>query len=273
MLAMPRMARDVRPRRVIRAKSWAVRNYAPSMLAHPLQALAFVLLDPELDNYTYDLANLDELCDFFVSTLGLAHDTVARYIRELEDDSAFRSELSATLRSRTDRKPVAMYGRRVGWYCLIRSLRPRVIVETGVHDGLGSSVLLQAVQRNRTDGYEGHVIGIDINPKAGWLIPQRLRDHLTLVIEDSALAVPRIAREYAIDLFIHDSDHRYSHELKEFQQAAHGLASGAVVLSDNSHVTTALQDFSAASGRRYAFWKERPKHHFYPGSGIGLSVA
>lgn len=272
MLAIPRMARDVRPRRVVRSKLWSVRHYASSMLAHPVRALGFVLLDPELDNFTYDIANLDELCEFIACTLGLDYDVVAGYIRELEEDADFRNELNARLRSRRDRKHVALYGRRIGWYTIVRSLRPRVIVETGVHDGLGSSVFLQALYRNQMEGNEGHLFGIDISPNVGWLIPERLREQMTLVIEDSTLAIPRIACESPIDLFIHDSDHRYAHELKEFQLAAEGLAPDALVLSDNSHSTTALKDFSQASGRTYAFWQERPMHHFYPGAGIGVSV-
>ncbi len=242
------------------------------MLAHPLEAMAFLLLDPELDNFTYDIANPDELCDFIADSFNVTRDTVAGYIRELEDDASFRNELNARLRGRRDRKPMALYGRRIGWYCITRCLQPRTVIETGVHDGLGSSVLLQALSRNQAEGLEGQLFGIDINPQAGWLIPDRLRDQMTLRIEDSALAVPRIARERPVDLFIHDSDHRYAHELAEFQHVAAGLSSSAVVLSDNAHVTTALKDFSAAAGRTYAFWQERPAHHFYPGSGIGMSL-
>lgn len=271
MLAIPRMLGVVGPRRVARAKLWALRAYAPSMRAHPLQAVNFVLLDPELDNFTYEIANFDELSDFIASTLNQDRDAVSGYLHEIEDDTSFRKELNTRLRMRRDRKSVALYGRRIGWYCIVRCLRPRVMIETGVHDGLGSSVLLQALYRNQSEGHEGRLFGIDINPRAGWLIPDRLRDHMTLLIEDSAIAVPRIAHEQPIDVFIHDSDHRYEHELKEFQTVAEGLAPDAIVMSDNSHATTALKDFAASSGRAYAFWQERPKHHFYPGGGIGIS--
>ncbi len=271
MLAIPRMSHVVSPKHVVRLKLWAMRTYTQSMMAHPFQAANFVLLDPELDNFTYEIANLDDLAEFIARTLDLDRSVVASYIRELEEDAPFRTELNVKLRMRRDRKQVALYGRRIGWYCIVRCLRPAVIIETGVHDGLGSSVLLQALHRNQAEGHEGRLFGIDINPAAGWLIPDRLRDHLTLLIEDSAIAVPRIVYEQPIDLFIHDSDHRYTHELQEFQTVAAGLAPAGLVLSDNSHATTALKDFSEASGRTFAFWHERPKHHFYPGAGIGVS--
>lgn len=272
MLAIPWMVRDAGPRRVVRGKLWSLRQYGSSMRAHPFQAINFVLLDPELDNFTYDIANVDELRDFLASQLQVEKDVVSGYIRELEGDTAFRNELNATLRTRRDRKSVAKYGRRIGWYCIVRITHPQVVIETGVHDGLGSSVLLQALSRNRAEGHDGQLFGIDINPKAGWLIPERLRDHMTLLIEDSATAVPRIARENGIDVFLHDSDHRYQHEFQEFQTAAEGMRPGGIFMSDNSHATTALKDYAASVGREYAFWQERPKNHFYPGAGIGISV-
>lgn len=272
MLSIPRMARSVRPTRVVSAKAWAIRHYRRSMLRHPLLALSFVLFDPELDNYTYDLGNLDELGGFLARVLKLDRQRVDAYIREIEQDEAFRSDLNARLRLHPDRKPTALYGRRVGWYCMVRVTRPRLIIETGVHDGLGSSVLLQALHRNSMEGDAGRLYGIDINPKAGWLIPSQLRERFTLVTEDSATALPKIMRDQAVDLFIHDSDHRYAHEFKEFELVAGGLSAGGILLSDNSHSTSALKDFSEARSRTYAFWQEQPKGHFYPGGGIGMSL-
>lgn len=272
MLAIPRMARNVRPTRVVRAKVWAVRTYARAMLKHPGRALSFVLFDPELDNYTYALENLDELGEFLARLFGWPRDAVDAAIHELEDDDTLRAALNTRLCARPDRKPVALYGRRAGWYVMARLLRPQVIVETGVHDGLGSTVFLQALHRNRLDGHPGQLYGIDINPQAGWLIPDHLRDQFTLVVEDSATALATIGYDSPVDLFIHDSDHRYAHEMNEFDLIAPSLSPQAVVLSDNSHATTTLSDFSASHGRSYAFWKERPKDHFYPGAGIGVSL-
>jgi hypothetical protein len=51
------------------------------------------------------------------------------------------------------------------------------------------------------------------------------------------------------------------------------LGPRAVLLGDNSHATTALADFSEAHGRRFAFFKEQPRKHWYPGAGIGISFS
>lgn len=263
--------RKPRFRRVLRAKLWALHNYWSAMRRHPGKALSFLLFDPELDNYTYQIANLDELGTFMAAAIGINAGQARAYIEELEQDTAFRAELNSRLRTRRDRKHTALYGRRAGWYCAVRALHPHLLIETGVHDGLGSSVLLRALERNRAEGHNGSLIGIDIDPRAGWLIPDRLRVHFTLKLENSITSLSRLKDEEGVDFFVHDSDHRYDYELGEYQAVARHLLSQAVVLSDNAHATEALKDFAKAEGWRFAFWHEQTKGHFYPGGGIGIA--
>jgi len=265
-------ARRVHAIRVVYAKLLAIRTYWPGMCANPRQALRFVFTDPELDNYTYDISNLSELADALAGAFCIERATVERYARELEDDSAFRAELTSLLREHGGRKPRPQYGRRTGWYCIVRALRPRLVVEAGVHDGLGSAVFLQALERNRHEGDNGRLIGIDIDTSSGWLVPSRLRPHFDLVVEDSVGYLERGFVDQGIDLFLHDSLHTYEHETREYRAALHVLAPGGVLLSDDAHSTDALKDFSKQAGRNFHFWRERPINHFYPGAGIGMSL-
>jgi predicted O-methyltransferase YrrM len=46
---------------------------------------------------------------------------------------------------------VVEFGRRLGWYILVRSQKPRIIVETGVDHGVGSLVLTSALLRNKSE--------------------------------------------------------------------------------------------------------------------------
>ena len=266
------LVRRVPPVRYIAAKAWAVKAYWPQFRAHPSLAFNFLVADPELENYTYAIANLAELADFMANALGIERERAFAYIDELEQDDDLREALNARLRTRRDRKHIALYGRRAGWYCLVRALRPNVVVETGVHDGLGSAVLLKALERNRHEGRYGKLIGIDIDPQAGWLVPPSLRANWTLVIEDSARALPRIAQEHRVDVFVHDSWHSYAHEYGEYLSIERGLSPDGVLVSDNAHATDALSRFSVERDRVFAIWKEQPKDHFYPGAAIGLSL-
>lgn len=248
------------------------RYYRSSALARPVDALRFVLTDPEVANFTYEIGNVEELVEFLARQLGVEAATVRGYAEELTGDRELADRLSRKLSSRRDRKPRPLYGRRIGWYCATRIRKPRLVVETGVSDGLGSAVLVRAMQRNATDGAPGRVIGVDIDPTAGWLLDEGLRRDQELVIEDSHSALPRLLAGQQVDLFIHDSNHHYAHEAGEYQLVRPFLAPEALVLSDNSHAVPALEDWARAEGRTFAFFHEQPVGHFYPGGGIGLSL-
>jgi len=248
------------------------RDYPRPALRRPLETLRYVLSDPETTNFTYEIGNYDELHHFLAGAMGRTVAEFERFSSELRGDRDLAERLSRRLATRPDRRHVPLYGRRVGWYCAVRAMKPRIVVETGVADGLGSAALLRALERNRSEGHEGRLVGFDILPGSGWLLDDALRAHFELVIEDSKVALPRVLSERTVGLFIHDSDHHYEHELAEYRLVTPHLAPGAVILSDNSHAVPALEHFSQATGRRFAFFRERPIRHFYPGGGIGASM-
>lgn len=264
----PRAPRRFRPRAFLRAKLWAVRHYAPAMCAHPLSAARFLLLDPETDNYTYEVTNTDELADFLASVLHISSAQTAQHLAEIAGDETLRQALEVKLRNHPGRKRRALYGRRVGWYIITRAAKPALIVETGVHDGMGSGIFLRALARNAEEGHDGRLIGIDIDPQAGWLIPDWLRDRFTFVCADSLTTLPSISD---IDLFLHDSDHRAAYEAAEFATIRTQLSPRAIVVSDNAHATHELRRFAEAQSWPFAYWQERPLRHFYPGGGIGIT--
>jgi len=75
-----------------------------------------------------------------------------------------------------------------------------------------------------------------------------------------------------IDLFIRDSDHSADHELRELDSVSSHLSATAIVLSDNSHATSVLAEWSLRSRCYFSFFDEKPLNHLYPGAGIGVSV-
>jgi hypothetical protein len=74
-----------------------------------------------------------------------------------------------------------------------------------------------------------------------------------------------------VDLFINDSDHSADYEAREYEVIAPLLSKTALILGDNSHVTDKLARFSRQQGRHFLMFHERPKDHWYPGAGIGIS--
>ena len=87
--------------------------------------------------------------------------TIRQYIEEVDRDKALSEHIqSATLASdlRGLADPVARFGRRVGWYALIRAVKPSHVVETGTDKGLGSCVIAAALLANGS----GHLTTIDM---------------------------------------------------------------------------------------------------------------
>jgi hypothetical protein len=91
-------------------------------------------------------------------------------------------------------------------------------------------------------------------------------------VTDAGVPLAALLPDRPIDMFIHDSDHRYDHETGEFEAIADRVSPGAVLLSDNAHASTAFSDFCEGRGLSFHFWREIPRDHFYPGAGIGLAI-
>ena len=254
-------------------RKWRIlRDYGVGLWGHPFRNLAFLLWDPEFDNFTYDLGNVEELIDFLSDCLGADRSEVEGYVREPLRDRELRSWLRRRTRWRFSSKRLPGFGRRLGWYTIARLRRPSLIVETGIHDGLGSALLLRALELNSEDGVEGELVSFDPIPDSGWLVPERLRDRWDPRYVTSQEGFEPALRGRQVDFFIHDSDHSYEVEHFEFEAILGYAAPKCLLLSDNSHTTSALRDVAADIGRPYAFCVERPKRHWYPGAGIGLVV-
>jgi hypothetical protein len=125
-------------------------------------------------------------------------------------------------------------------YALVRLIRPKVILETGVHDGLSSAVMLRALDRNA----DGYLVSIDLPstdlpadaPGPGWLVPDNLRARWQLHLGDARDLLPPLAIEHApIGLFFHDSDHSQEHQEFEFRTVKPHMVDHGVVMSDQDY--------------------------------------
>jgi predicted O-methyltransferase YrrM len=238
------------------------------------RALAWSLSSREDTNFTYELTpgNLNVLAQLLAVVTGRSpHDCRAR-IDEVSQDQALRRHIVDTVqvsRFRGHSDAEARFARRLGWYALVRLLRPQVVVETGVDKGLGSVLLCSALLRNRDEGHPGRYYGTDINPEAGWLLSGRYAETGRILYGDSIASLQ--ALDERIDVFINDSDHSAEYEAREYEVIMTKLSSGAVLLSDNAHVSDALERHSHRHGRSYLYFHEQPLNHWYRGAGIGFS--
>jgi predicted O-methyltransferase YrrM len=155
-------------------------------------------------------------------------------------------------------------------YWLVRQLKPRTIVQTGVCNGLSTAFMMLGLVKNGPEGtlraidlppvfnardpswtIEGKVYGFVVpeGKTNGWLVPETYRERLQVRNGDAKDLLPRIVDEVdSIDLFYHDSDHSYNHMIFEFQQAKRKLGKGGIVVADDVAWNASLWDFADECG-------------------------
>jgi len=239
-----------------------VRTYGDSARKHPLTALRYLVAGDETSNFTYEIANRDELARVVADALGAPPAEIRSLIAEADADA----ELRRRLRGHT------LFGRRLGWYAALRWSKPELAVETGTADGLGTALLARAIERNVEEGAQSHLLSFDVVPTAGQLLDDHLRQFATLIAGDAVDTLPRALEGRRIGYFVHDSLHTYEHERAELELATAHADDRVVLISDNAHVTTALADVAAEHGAAYASFTERPVRHLYPGAALGIAV-
>jgi predicted O-methyltransferase YrrM len=151
-------------------------------------------------------------------------------------------------------------------YWLVRKLKPKAVVQTGVCNGLSSAFIILGLVKN---GSEGKLHAIDIPPvfnsadgswmlkgkvyghvipegkSAGWMIPDAYRARFELWPGDAKALLPKLVDKLdSIDLFYHDSNHTYDHMMFEFREAKRKLALGGLIVADDIAWNSSLWDFA-----------------------------
>lgn len=224
----------------------------------------------EHTNYTYDLTeqNGGHLAWFVANLTGSPVKAIYGFMDEIYSDTeliAYISDATATSRRSGLADGDVRFGRRVGWYAIVRSTHPEHVVETGTDKGLGSLVLAAALLRNG----HGRLTTVDTNPSAGYLIGGKWGKVVEFRQGDSHAVLPSLD---ATDVFLHDSLHTAAHEGGEYRLVEPRLTQRAIVLSDAAHHTSALRTWAEATGRRFSYFQEAPADHWYSGAGIGVAT-
>ncbi|HKU53850.1 MAG TPA: class I SAM-dependent methyltransferase [Rhizomicrobium sp.] len=229
----------------------------------------------ETHNFTYDLT--DENLRYLAETIAVATNKrpaeIETFIEEAINDTGLRSyfdsKMAAYHGQQSPKGVRSPFSRRLGWYAVTRTIKPRLIIETGVERGHGALMLCAALLKNRDEGFTGHYIGTDIDIKAGWLLTEPYSQMGKVLFGDSIASLKTLSGP--VDLFINDSDHSAEYEAWEYEVIAPLLSSRALILGDNAHVTDKLARFSRRMERHFLMFDEKPKDHWYPGAGIGIS--
>lgn len=252
-----------------RAKKRLAYSYLKPQM---VQVESWSRLDTELDNFYYDLTDMNrsDLAHLVSLVTGCKVAEIDGYIMELQTDAEVRQHIQRA-RNNGDfpRDSRIAFGRREGWYAFIRALKPRVVVETGVHHGVGAVVIAAALLRNASEGYEGRYYGTDLDTTAGMLFKEPYSSVGEILYGDSIESL--VSLDCQVDIFINDSDHSSKYERDEYETIQNKLSPRSLILGDNAHVTMELDEFARDTNRSYVFFSEKPQAHWYPGAGIGIS--
>lgn len=229
----------------------------------------------ETSNFTYDLTekNLRNMAEMIAVATGKPASQIEGFIAEAIEDRKLRNWFDQRMQSwngpKTTPNLKSPFGRRLGWYAVVRAIKPKVLVETGVDRGHGALLLCAALLRNTAEGQPGRYYGTDLRPEAGYLLAGDYASMGQLLVGDSIESLKKLPE--TIDLFINDSDHSADYEAEEYRIIAPKLSAHALVLGDNAHATDKLARFSRETDRHFVYFREEPKGHWYPGGGIGIS--
>jgi predicted O-methyltransferase YrrM len=155
-------------------------------------------------------------------------------------------------------------------YWLVRQVKPRAILQTGVCNGLSTAFMMLGLVKN---GPEGRLYAIDrpvvfngqdpawtvegkvhdfVIPEgrtSGWLVPEAYRDRFELWTGDATELLPKMVDKLpSIGFFYHDSDHSYNHMMFEFHQAKRKLERGGLAVNDDVSWNASLWDFADEFG-------------------------
>lgn len=259
-------------RKIIFVRAYKRRQFALSYFKPQLKFIrTWMWKKTENSNFYYDITDLNKehLAHLLGHVLSTPHAQILRYFSELESDLELRNHIEIGLRKYGSDFAQIEFGRRIGWYAVVRAVKPKLVVETGVHHGVGACVLTQALLRNQVEGSPGSYIGTDISPDAGRLLSGKYKSVGEIMFGDSIGSLKGI--EGSIDVFINDSDHSALYEANEYETVSNSLSENSILIGDNSHVTSKLSEFSRKHNREFLFFSEKPKNHWYPGAGIGIS--
>jgi predicted O-methyltransferase YrrM len=137
-------------------------------------------------------------------------------------------------------------------YYVIRAIRPKIVIETGVWYGYSSTFILQALCE---DG-QGTLCSIDLKDEnfprglhEGFVVPKELRSRWNLLLGRSEEKLPEALEKYPeVDLFVHDSDHSYDNMMYEFRAVWPKLRPGGMLVADNVELNDSFDDFCSSVG-------------------------
>lgn len=191
--------------------------------------------------------------DRVAQVTGASADDLKRYRRELSD-----SEVPEVLLHRGVSLPFTReLPQGALLYLVVRALRPRRVVETGVGPGYSTAWLLAGLDANRSGELislgpgptQGRVLGVQ-EATVGQFVAPSLRSRWTLVLGNTVERLGEILRQEGgkVDLFFYDNGPDVSRARFELRAAWSALSPHALLLAHHVDANTAWSEFCRLQG-------------------------
>lgn len=145
-------------------------------------------------------------------------------------------------------------------YFLVRKLKPKVVVETGVAAGESTGYILQALKDNGFGKlysidlpfqwyiYGNHKLHLDSLPAGkmpGFLVPANLKTNWKLILGNTHDKLPDLLKKLGeINIFIHDSEHSDKTMTFEYETCWPYIKRSGLLVSDDIGYTKAFKKFT-----------------------------
>jgi predicted O-methyltransferase YrrM len=187
------------------------------------------------------------------------------------------SEVPEALLQRGDLQPfLREFPQGALLYLIVRCLRPRRVVETGVRPGYSTAWILAGLEANG----EGELLSLGPGPHlgrarglsempVGTLVPPSLRGRWTLVLGNTEERLRELLSARPLDLFFYDNGPNPGRARFELREAWSALAKNGVLLAHHVDANTAWAEFCRGQGLPVQFVDEGPP----PLGGLSLRSA
>jgi len=217
-------------------------------------------------------ANIDAMKKKWMEIrINYARKIYSNYQQQLENKSNFLKVLKEINDIVPYKEINSHFAYHVNLYVIVRTMKPNVIVETGVAGGDSSALLLLGLY----DNAKGELYSIDLPlahfinskgeekkwnippEKVGSMVPSFLRNRWHLILGDSNYELPKLLNKLkTIDHFHHDDE-----EIRmkwQFDLVIRYLSENAIFSSDDINLNTAFQDSCTQNNFRFVeLWRNR----------------
>jgi Methyltransferase domain len=233
---------------------------------------AYVLFDPEIESFSYRLENEAEAIHSLAAALGRPVDELSAYAAETRTDPELNQLLTQHLRWRLDVKHRPPLGNRLAWYVIVRAIKPRLIVETGVYLGLGSLTLLRALERNAEEEHYGELMSFDTIASTGSVVRKPMRRRWRRILGTTQDMLLPALDGRRVDILFQDTPHTEENQRFEFEAALTHAAPRLVLLDASGGKAPTLRTVCSEHDGTYYEVPMPSRGHIYPGVAITFAV-